>query len=143
MQAHFEQRTPDYTVEHRIRCKDGSTVWRGFVTDTTERKEAERQLRLPASVDDLTQLPNQRSFMARMEQELARLRSSPQARATVLIATSTLSSASTMATGMPGVIWSCSTLPPFCAVSCARTAGRRARSALLPRQIRPAYAARW
>ncbi len=67
------------------RLLDGSTVWHGFVTDITERKETERQLLQLASLDDLTQLPNQRSFMARMEQELARLRDSPQARATVLM----------------------------------------------------------
>ncbi|WP_233224358.1 sensor domain-containing diguanylate cyclase [Thiomonas sp. X19] len=87
----YRVRLPTQGVRWRLadarpsRLQDGSTVWHGFVTDITERKEAERQLRLLASVDDLTQLPNQRSFMARMEQELARLRRSPQARATVLM----------------------------------------------------------
>ncbi|MEA1052038.1 EAL domain-containing protein [Lamprobacter modestohalophilus] len=64
VQAHLEGRTPLYSNEHRVRCKDGSWKWfldRGLVvardtankplrvigtyTDITERKQAEEALR--------------------------------------------------------------------------------------------------
>ncbi len=64
IQAHFEHQMPFYISEHRLRCKDGSYKWildrgqalwdddgnvvrmAGSHTDITERKQAEKQLRL-------------------------------------------------------------------------------------------------
>ncbi|WP_455923042.1 GGDEF domain-containing protein [Pseudomonas putida] len=85
IQAHFQQRTSAYEVEHRIRCKDGTYKWinsRGKVvardadgnplrmigttTDITERKRLEADLQLHASIDFLTQLPNRRHFMQQL-----------------------------------------------------------------------------
>ncbi|NMM37780.1 MAG: diguanylate cyclase [Glaciimonas sp.] len=57
------------------RLQDGSTLWHGFVTDVTERKRIEIELQEFATMDFLTQLPNRRYFMARMEEELARIQS--------------------------------------------------------------------
>lgn len=57
------------------RLQDGSTLWHGFVTDVTERKRTEMELQEFATMDFLTQLPNRRYFMARMEEELARIQS--------------------------------------------------------------------
>lgn len=85
IQAHFQQRTSAYEVEHRIRCKDGTYKWinsRGKVvardaagnplrmigttTDITERKRLEADLQAHASIDFLTQLPNRRHFMQQL-----------------------------------------------------------------------------
>jgi diguanylate cyclase (GGDEF)-like protein/PAS domain S-box-containing protein len=55
------------------RLPDGGTLWYGFVADITERKQIEAALRDAAATDFLTGLPNRRHFMARMEQELARV----------------------------------------------------------------------
>ncbi|HEY9459666.1 MAG TPA: diguanylate cyclase [Paralcaligenes sp.] len=55
------------------RLPDGSTVWHGFISDITERKHAETELQELATIDFLTQLPNRRYFMARMEEGLAQI----------------------------------------------------------------------
>lgn len=67
------------------RLHDGSTLWHGFVTDVTERKRIEIELQEFATIDFLTQLPNRRYFMARMEQELARIQNVANARTAVLM----------------------------------------------------------
>lgn len=93
MQAHFENQTQTYSVEHRIRCKDGRYKWicsRGKVvsrdsagralrmvgtsTDITELKRVEAELQELATIDFLTQLPNRRHFLMQSEAELVRLR---------------------------------------------------------------------
>ena len=53
---------------------DNGVVWHGFVTDITDRKRAELELRELAATDALTGLPNRRHFMARIAAELARLK---------------------------------------------------------------------
>lgn len=92
IQDHFDQKTPIYEVEHRLRCKDGSYKWvhsRGKVvsrdehgaplrmigttTDITERKQIEARLQEHANTDFLTRLPNRRYFMERIDLELKRI----------------------------------------------------------------------
>jgi diguanylate cyclase (GGDEF)-like protein/PAS domain S-box-containing protein len=67
------------------RLPDGSTLWHGFVTDVTARKRIEIELQEFATTDFLTQLPNRRYFMERMEEELARVKSDPDTPAMVLM----------------------------------------------------------
>ena len=67
------------------RLDDGSTVWHGFISDITAHKQLERQLQDAAATDFLTGLPNRRHIMARMEQELARVRRDPSALAAVMM----------------------------------------------------------
>ncbi|MBL6750952.1 MAG: diguanylate cyclase [Nevskia sp.] len=88
------------------RLADGSTVWHGFITDVTERKRIEAELQEFATVDYLTQLPNRRYFMARIEEELARIR---------------------RADGMPAVVMMCD-LDHFKAINdrCGHAAGDQA-----------------
>jgi diguanylate cyclase (GGDEF)-like protein/PAS domain S-box-containing protein len=67
------------------RLQDGSTLWHGFITDVTERKRIEIELQEFATIDFLTQLPNRRHFMTRMEEELARIQRMPGTRTAVLM----------------------------------------------------------
>ncbi|MEN4920355.1 diguanylate cyclase [Achromobacter spanius] len=53
---------------------DGGVVWHGFVTDITDRKRAELELRELAATDALTTLPNRRHFMSRIAAELTRIK---------------------------------------------------------------------
>jgi len=53
---------------------DGTVVWHGFVTDITDRKRADFELRELAATDALTTLPNRRHFMSRIAAELARIK---------------------------------------------------------------------
>lgn len=56
------------------RDADGGVIWHGFVTDITDRKRAEFELRELAATDALTTLPNRRHFMSRIAAELARIK---------------------------------------------------------------------
>lgn len=67
------------------RLQDGSILWHGFITDVTERKHTEIELREFATIDFLTQLPNRRHFMARMVEELARIKGKTETCAAVLM----------------------------------------------------------
>ena len=67
------------------RLQDGSTLWHGFITDVTERKRIEIELQEFATIDFLTQLPNRRYFMARMDEELALIQRVAGTRSAVLM----------------------------------------------------------
>jgi diguanylate cyclase (GGDEF)-like protein len=67
------------------RLEDGSILWHGFITDVTERKRIEFELEGFATIDFLTQLPNRRYFIQRMEEELARIQRVAGARTAVLM----------------------------------------------------------
>ncbi|CAG4887211.1 sensor domain-containing diguanylate cyclase [Paraburkholderia saeva] len=67
------------------RMPDGSTLWHGFITDSTERKRIEAELHELATIDHLTQLPNRRHFMVQCEAELVRIRRGDSRGAAVLM----------------------------------------------------------
>ncbi len=67
------------------RLEDGSVLWHGFITDVTERKRIEIELEGFATIDFLTQLPNRRYFITRMEEEHARIQRVAGARTAVLM----------------------------------------------------------
>lgn len=67
------------------RLADGSTLWHGFVSDITDHKHLEQQLLDTAATDFLTGLPNRRYLMARMDQELARVKREPWSTLAVLM----------------------------------------------------------
>lgn len=54
--AHFEQRTPLYEVEHRIRRKDGSYMWVSSRGKVVERDADGRALRMIGTTTDITAL---------------------------------------------------------------------------------------
>jgi diguanylate cyclase (GGDEF)-like protein/PAS domain S-box-containing protein len=101
---HFNGKTPVYSNEHRIRCKDGSWKWvltRGIViardadgqplrmvgthSDITERKEAEALVWQQANFDPLTGLPNRRMLRQRLEESLVRSQAQQQALAVIFV----------------------------------------------------------
>ncbi|MNO58472.1 putative diguanylate cyclase AdrA [compost metagenome] len=65
MQAHFEQRTSVYEVEHRIRCKDGSYKWVCSRGKVVSRDSEGRPLRMIGTTTDITAL---RSLAERQQQ---------------------------------------------------------------------------
>jgi diguanylate cyclase (GGDEF)-like protein/PAS domain S-box-containing protein len=67
------------------RLEDNSTLWHGFITDVTERKRIETELQGFATIDFMTQLPNRRHFIARLEAQLAQLKLSTDRSAAVLM----------------------------------------------------------
>lgn len=90
LEAYQNGTNPNYVLEHRLLCKDGSWKWilsRGMIvdrkadgsplrmigthSDITERKQAEEQIEELAFYDHLTGLPNRRLLADRMNQILA------------------------------------------------------------------------
>jgi diguanylate cyclase (GGDEF)-like protein/PAS domain S-box-containing protein len=67
------------------RLEDGGTLWHGFITDVTERKRIEAELKEFATIDSMTQLPNRRHFMVQIESELARIRRAKEGFAAILM----------------------------------------------------------
>lgn len=67
------------------RLEDGSTLWHGFITDVTERKRIEAELKEFATIDFMTQLPNRRYFMVQIEAELARIQRAKEGFAAILM----------------------------------------------------------
>ncbi len=67
------------------RLEDGGTLWHGFITDVTERKRIESELKEFATIDSLTQLPNRRHFMVQIEAELVRIRHAKEGYAAILM----------------------------------------------------------
>jgi diguanylate cyclase (GGDEF)-like protein/PAS domain S-box-containing protein len=65
--------------------EDGSTLWHGFITDVTERKRIEAELKEFATIDFMTQLPNRRYFMVQIEVELARIQRAKEGFAAILM----------------------------------------------------------
>jgi diguanylate cyclase (GGDEF)-like protein/hemerythrin-like metal-binding protein/PAS domain S-box-containing protein len=93
IQAYFRNEMPEYSVEHRFLCKDGSWKWilsRGMIVkrlsdgrplrmvgthaDITERKDAEVQNRFMAYHDRLTGLPNRSMFFDRFSRAISQAR---------------------------------------------------------------------
>lgn len=91
------------SAEMRYVRKDGSLLWVNrtislvrdgeghplyflrIVEDITERRKLEAELRELAATDMLTGIPNRRAFIARLEEEHARIRRFPQQQAAVLM----------------------------------------------------------
>ena len=67
------------------RLEDGGTLWHGFITDVTERKRIEAELKEFATIDFMTQLPNRRHFMVQIEAELARIQRAKDGIAAILM----------------------------------------------------------
>ena len=90
IQAHIDGKTPSAAVEFRMLCKDGSWLWtlgRGMVVsrdasgkplrlvgtnaDITERRASAEKIERLAFYDPLTDLPNRRLLLDRLEQALS------------------------------------------------------------------------
>lgn len=65
MQAHLDQHTPFYQVEHRIRRKDGSYMWVSSRGKVVERDAEGRPLRMIGTTTDITEL---RGMSERLQQ---------------------------------------------------------------------------
>src|SRR5262245_13687237 len=69
MQAHFEQKTDSYEVEHRIRCKDGSYKWICSRGKVCSRDADGRALRMLGTTTDITAIRS----MSQQVQQMAAL----------------------------------------------------------------------
>lgn len=68
IQAHFEQRTESYEVEHRLRCRDGSYKWVCSRGKVVERDSAGKPLRMIGTTTDITAM---RSMSEQVQQTAA------------------------------------------------------------------------
>jgi PAS domain-containing protein len=55
------------------RLDDGTTLWHGYISDISQSKAIELELQEFALTDYLTQLPNRRCFMQRLQEEYSRI----------------------------------------------------------------------
>ncbi len=67
------------------RLDDGSVLWHGFISDTSERRQAEARLHQLAHYDSLTGLPNRRLLLERIAQALSALRRHAQVGALMFV----------------------------------------------------------
>lgn len=56
IQAHFDQETESYAVEHRLRCKDGSYIWVLSRGKVTSRDSDGKPLRMTGTTTDITKM---------------------------------------------------------------------------------------
>ncbi|SFM25281.1 PAS domain S-box-containing protein/diguanylate cyclase (GGDEF) domain-containing protein [Ectothiorhodospira mobilis] len=104
LQRHVQGGSERYTSEYRVRHRSGGWIWvlgrgrviqrdadgrplrvAGTLSDISERKHQEDELRRMASTDFLTGLANRRQFLGRMADELARVKRRPDHPAVVLM----------------------------------------------------------
>lgn len=67
IQAHFDSKTDSYTVEHRIRCKDGSWKWISSRGKVVSRDADGRPLRMIGTTTDISAM---RSLSDRLQQSV-------------------------------------------------------------------------
>lgn len=67
------------------RLEDGTVLWHGFISDISESKAIELELQEFALTDFLTQLPNRRHFMQRLQEEHSRTQRDNKGCAAVLM----------------------------------------------------------
>ncbi|MEM9004696.1 MAG: PAS domain S-box protein [Cyanobacteria bacterium P01_F01_bin.86] len=69
VQAHFDQQTPYYQTEHRVRCKDGSYIW---ILDRAKvlRNEMGKVIRMTGSHTDITARKQAEADLRQLNQEL-------------------------------------------------------------------------
>ena len=104
LQRHVQGGSERYISEYRVRHRSGGWIWvlgrgrvicrdaegrplrvAGTLSDVSERKHREEELRRLASTDFLTGLANRRQFLGRMADELARVKRRPDQPAVVLM----------------------------------------------------------
>lgn len=67
------------------RLEDGTTLWHGYISDISQSKAIELELQEFALTDYLTQLPNRRCFMQRLQEEHSRIQRGVSETAAVLM----------------------------------------------------------
>ncbi|HZG22746.1 MAG TPA: diguanylate cyclase [Herbaspirillum sp.] len=67
------------------RLADGTILWHGFISDISQSKAIELELQEFALTDYLTQLPNRRHFMQRLQEEYSRIQRGIAGTAAVLM----------------------------------------------------------
>lgn len=67
IQAHFDQKTENYAVEHRIRCKDGSYKWISSRGKVVSRDMEGKPLRMIGTTTDITAM---RALSDRLQQSV-------------------------------------------------------------------------
>ena len=67
MQAHFDKETDNYSVEHRIRCKDGSYKWISSRGKIVQHDASGKPLRMVGTTNDITTM---RSLSEKLQQSV-------------------------------------------------------------------------